>query len=42
MKPTKCTNLLLRCLYYSVTQNTATCFDSQGTNFREWNQSNST
>jgi len=39
IKPTKCTKLFLRCVYYSVTLNVTTCFGPKGTVSRESNQS---
>jgi len=41
-KATKCTNLLLICLYYNITFDIPTCFALQRTIFRETNQSNTT
>jgi hypothetical protein len=35
LRPTKCTILFHRYLYYSITLNIATCFDRQGITIRE-------
>jgi hypothetical protein len=35
IKPTKCTKMVLRYLYYNITLNIPTCFDPQRTIIRE-------